>query len=62
MTKLVLPSAIGLLTSVNEGIVQRRRLGLVPELTLPKLRSRAWIVVNETSVIVSSSPDLTSGA
>jgi len=58
MIKLVLPSAIGLLTALNEEIVLRRRLGVVPVLALPALRTRAWMVVNETSVVSISAPDL----
>jgi hypothetical protein len=58
MNKLILPSAINVLTALNEEVVLRRKLSITPVLSLPKLRTRAWIVVTETSPMVITLLDM----
>lgn len=49
--RVIVPSAINLLTLVNEEILAARRRGRPATFVLPHLRHRAWIAVNETGAI-----------
>lgn len=50
-TKLIVPSAINILTLVNDNLVQNRRRGLPGVVDLPSLRRRAFMIVNETGLL-----------
>lgn len=48
---LILPTSINVLCAVNEGILRNRRRGLTGEVTLPSLRKRAKMIVEEAGVL-----------
>lgn len=48
---LIIPTAINLMTAVNEVMVNRQKAGLPREIDLPSLRRRALLVVNEVGVL-----------
>lgn len=50
-TKLVIPNAINLVVEVNELLVGHRRKGVSPEIQLPNLIDRAFLVFHESGVI-----------
>jgi hypothetical protein len=47
--KIIIPTAINLLTAVNEILISQQKLAMTPAVELPSLRRRALLVVNETS-------------
>lgn len=49
--KLIIPTAINILTHVNEQIVQNRRRGFDTAIELPSLRRRAYLLVKENGVL-----------
>ena len=48
---LVIPTAVNVVTAVAENINKNRRLGFDPQVSLPSVRQRAYMVVNETGVL-----------
>lgn len=49
--QVITPSAINLLTAVQEQVVADRRQGRSTRLVLPSLRRRASLVVNESGAL-----------
>ena len=49
--QLIVPTAINLLTELNEVMLTRHRAGLTREIELPSLRRRALMVVREIGVL-----------
>ena len=49
--KLIIPNAINLVVEVNELLVDHRKKGKTPEIILPNLIDRAFLVVHESGVI-----------
>jgi hypothetical protein len=50
-TRVIVPSAINVLTMVNDNLVKNRRRGLPGVVELPSLRRRAYMIVNETGLL-----------
>ena len=49
--KLIIPNAINMVVEVNELLVAHRKKGKTPEIKLPNLIDRAFLVVHESGVI-----------
>jgi hypothetical protein len=49
--QLIIPTAINVLTAVNEVLITRKRAGLTPDITLPSLRRRALLIVKEAGTL-----------
>ena len=49
--KLIIPNAINVVVEVNELLVSHRKKGKTPEIKLPNLIDRAFLIVHESGVI-----------
>lgn len=49
--KLIIPNAINMVVEVNELLVSHRKKGKTPEIKLPNLIDRAFLIVHESGVI-----------
>jgi len=50
-TKLLIPNAINLIVEINELLVSHRKKGMVPDIRLPNLIDRAFLIQHESGVI-----------
>ena len=50
-TKLIIPNAINMVVEVNDLLVDRRKKGMTPDIQLPNLIDRAFLVFHESGVI-----------
>jgi hypothetical protein len=50
-TQVIIPTAINVLTAVNDGIVASRRAGDDVNISLPSFRKRARLIVNEEGAL-----------
>jgi len=50
-TRLIIPNAINLVVEINELLVSHRKKGMVPDIRLPSLFDRAFLVYHESGVI-----------
>jgi len=50
-TKLIIPNAINLVVEVNEQLVTHKKKGKTPDIRLPNLIDRAFLVFHESGVI-----------
>ena len=49
--KLIVPTAINYLEMLHDGALRGRRGGYQATMTVAPLRQRAWMIVNETTVL-----------
>jgi len=49
--QLIVPTAINVVTAVNDVLITLHREGLPAEISLPSLRRRAILIVNEVGVL-----------
>ena len=49
--QLIVPTSINVLTAVNETMLRRQLQGETPSISLPSLRRRALLIVNESAVL-----------
>jgi hypothetical protein len=49
--QVIIPTAINVLTAMNELLITRAKAGDATDVTLPSLRRRALMVVKETGVL-----------
>lgn len=49
--QLVVPTAINMITAINETLITRRKAGLTSDIDLPSLRRRALLVVKEAGIV-----------
>lgn len=50
-TQVVVPTAINILTLVNDSVIAARRAGDPVNISLPSIRKRARLVVNEENAL-----------
>jgi len=50
-TQVILPTAINVVTAVNEVLITRKKEGLATEIDLPSLRRRALLIVKEAGAL-----------
>ncbi len=50
-TKLVIPNAVNMVVEINELLVSHKKKGKTPEIKLPNLLDRAFLIVHESGVI-----------
>jgi len=49
--QVILPTAINVVTAVNEVLITRKKEGLSTEIKLPSLRRRALLIVKEAGAL-----------
>lgn len=60
-SKVIIPTAINVLTAVNAELLTLRRANVSLQVTLPSLRRRALLIVNETGTLTMKPTDTTGG-
>jgi hypothetical protein len=49
--QLIIPTAVNTLCAINETLISRKKARLPTDITLPSLRRRALLIVNEVGVL-----------